>query len=289
MRRMFIVAGLFCFVCASSSVLAQSLFEECKQKKQDIAEMENQSTQIGLEVDEFNKKIRELQREKFAKIGEKTKLDKRIKIDKAMTKRMCSGLRQCDSLDRKIENLKDKIAPFSDRLRRIRKEIGERTAEVVRLNRKVDRIEASYTQLNCDNLIPGKAAQSTIDRCTDLFSQWNQLQKDISRIKGSVAALGHRYKKVMKRLRRHSAELARLSQKMHKNCRHSARFADLEEMEREQHDYRAIKDELAEMETKVRKIKKLKIRRPKMKPVLRPMNKKKKKKKKKRPGLRPVR
>ena len=51
MRRMFIVAGLFCFVCASSSVLAQSLFEECKQKKQDIAEMENQFNQINLDVE----------------------------------------------------------------------------------------------------------------------------------------------------------------------------------------------------------------------------------------------
>jgi chromosome segregation ATPase len=288
MRRMFLVAGLFCFVFASSSVMAQSLFEECKQKKQDIAEMENQFNQINLDVEELNKKVRELQREKFAKLAEKKRLEKKIKVDKAMTKRMCSSLRQCDNLDKTIERLKNKIAPFSDRLRRIRKEIGERTAEVVRLNRKVDQIETSYAQLNCDNLIPGKAAQSTIDRCTDLFSQWNQLQKDINRIKGSVVALRHRYQKVMKKLKVHSAELARLLVKMRKTCRHSERLADLEEMEKEQHGYRAINEALVDMESKVRKIKKLKINRPKMKPVLRPMNKKKKKKKK-RPGLKPVR
>jgi len=201
--------------------MAQSLFEECQQKKNDIAEMGQQAKQMDAEIANVDLKIRDLERQrqqlvrdKFEKAHEKAKLQNRIRLDQKMMDRMCSGLRQCDNLEQRVDALKARLAPLAEQLRRIRREIAERNADTVRLNREVNKIETSYRQLNCDNLVAGQAQQTTIDRCTDLFSRWNQSQKDINGLRASVAALRGRYRKVMQKMRIHGVNLARLLAKM---------------------------------------------------------------------------
>jgi len=276
MRRLVIGLGVLCTLGAFSAVSAQSLFDRCQKKKADIAVMEDSVGTIDGDVNKINSRLENLRRkqkellqQKTAKAREKAALLRRIKSEKAHHARMCVGLRQCEKLERKIEKLKKRIAPLSDRLRRIREEIRSRREESNRLSEIVEKIEASYANLKCDDLVAGQAAQATIDRCSDLFSRWNKLQADINKLQSSVVALRDRYKRVMKKMRAQNAELVRLAKKMRKACSHSSRMAELETLEKEQHGYRAISDDLEKMSRRVKKFRALKIRRPKMKPTIR--------------------
>jgi len=299
-KRLTLAISVLFFFCLGGAAQAESLFEQCQQKKRDIAEMEDQAKQIDGEMADLDMQIRdlarkkqELLREKANKSREKKRLERKIRVDRAMMNRSCSGLRQCEAYERKIDQLKERIRPLSERLRRIRQEIRERGSEVRQLERETRKIESSYSKLNCDGLVAGQSSQSTIDRCSDLFSDWNRMQKDINSLQSSMSALRNRYRSVMRKMRRHNTELARLLRKMRASCGHSDRLADLRRMKEEQDDFRGIDDELDDMESSVRKIRTLKIVKPKLKkalkkkPVLRPV-KDKRKKRRRRPTLKKV-
>jgi len=298
MKKLLLIPCALAVCCLASTAMAQSLFEECQQKKNDIAEMGQQAKQMDAEIANVDLKIRDLERQrqqlvrdKFEKAHEKAKLQNRIRLDQKMMDRMCSGLRQCDNLEQRVDALKARLAPLAEQLRRIRREIAERNADTVRLNREVNKIETSYRQLNCDNLVAGQAQQTTIDRCTDLFSRWNQSQKDINGLRASVAALRGRYRKVMQKMRIHGVNLARLLAKMRRTCGHSTRLAELENLEKEQSGFSAIKRELDQMESSIGRIPRLKIIRPRLRPMLKkkPVLRKMLKPKKEKPGLKKVR
>ena len=297
MKKLSIAIGMLCVFGLSAMVSAQGLYQRCENRKAEIQTMKDQVKQIDNEIANVNDQIRDLQqqmadlkRKRLSKQGHKTALQRKIKAEEASFKRMCSALSQCEAYERKIDRLKARMAPMGERLRTIRQEIRERNTEVNRLNGAVDRIENSYAQLGCDNLVPGQAADSTIDRCTNLFKEWNELQAAINGLKKSVAALQGRYQRVIRKMRAFSVDLARLTKKMRDACSHSARMADLEALEKEHDDYRSMKNEINDISSRVKKFRKLKI----VRPVIRPKKKGKtkpvivpKKKKKGKPVIRP--
>lgn len=305
MKKLGIAIGMLCLFGISTTVSAQSLFQRCENRKTEIQTIKDQVKQIDNEVANVNDQIRDLmqqmvdlRRKRTSKQGHKTALTRKIKAEEASFKRMCSALSQCEAYERKIDRLKARMAPMGERLRKIREEIRARSTEVTRHNAAVDRIESSYAQLGCDNLVPGQTADSTIDRCTNLFKEWNDLLTDINNLKRSVAALQGRYQRVIRKMRAFSVDLARLTKKMREACSHSSRIADLDALEKEHDDYRALRDELNDISSKVKKVRRLKIVRPvirpkkKDKPTIKPKKKKKEKpvikpKKKAKPVIRP--
>lgn len=276
MKKLSIAIGMLCLFGISTTALAQSLFQRCENRKGEIQTMKDQVKQIDNEIANVNDQIRDLmqqmadlRRKRTSKQGQKTALQRKIKAEESSFKRMCSALSQCDAYDRKIDRLKARMAPMGERLRKIREEMRERSNEMVRYNQAVDRIENSYAQLGCDNLVPGQTADSTVDRCTALFKEWNGLQADINSLKRSVAALQGRYQRIIRKMRAFSVDLARLTKQMREACSHSARIADLDALEKEHNSYRKLKDELNDVSTQVRKFRRLKI----VKPVIRPKKK----------------
>jgi chromosome segregation ATPase len=251
--------------------------------KDQVKQIDNEIANVNDQIRDLMQQMAELRRKRTSKQGQKTALSRKIRAEEASYKRMCSALSQCEAYERKIDRLKARMAPMGERLRRIREEIRQRSADVTRLNAAVDRIETTYGQLGCDNLVPGQTADSTIDRCNNLFKEWNGLQTDINGLKKSVAALHGRYQRVIRKMRAFSVDLARLTKKMRDTCSHSARIADLDALEKEHDGYRALKDEINDVSTKVRKFRRLKI----VKPVIRPKPKKPKKEKKGRPVIVP--
>jgi chromosome segregation ATPase len=276
MRKLAIAVGMLCLLGFSTSALAQSLFQRCENRKAEIQTMKDQIKLIDNEIANTNDQIRDLmqqmadlRRKRTAKQGQKTALQRKIRAEEASFKRMCSSLSQCEAYERKIDRLKARMAPMGERLRKIREEIAERRAELTRYNQAVDRIENSYAQLGCDNLVPGQTADSTVDRCTALFKEWNGLQTDINTLKRSVTALQGRYQRVIRKMRAFNVDLARLTRQMRETCSHSARIADLDELEREHQSYVKMQDELKDVSSRVRKFRRLKI----VKPVIRPRKK----------------
>jgi chromosome segregation ATPase len=303
MKKLSIAIGVLCLFGISTAALAQSLFQRCENRKGEIQTMKNQVKQIDNEIVSVNDQIgdlmqqmTDLRRQRTAKRGEKAALQRKIRAEEAGFKRMCSALSRCEAYERKIDRLKTRMEPMAERLRKIHEEIRTRNTEVVRHNQAVDRIENSYAQLGCDNLVPGQTADSTIDRCTNLFKEWNDLQSDINNLKKSVARLQGRYQRVIRKMRAFGIDLARLTKKMREACSHSTRIADLDALEKEHDGYHKIKDELNDISSKVKKFRRLKIVKPvirmkkKGKPVIKPKKKAKpviKPKKKAKPVIRP--
>jgi len=283
MKKLGIAIGMLCVFGVSAMVSAQGLYQRCENRKAEIQTMRDQVKQIDNEIANVNDQIRDLQQQmadmksrQRSKHGERAALERKIRAEEASYKRMCSALSQCEAYERKIDRLKARMAPMGERLRKIREEIRQRSEELGRHNAAVDRIENSYAQLACDNLVPGQTADSTIDRCTNLFKEWNDLQAAINGLKKSVATLQGRYQHVIRKMRAFSTDLHRLTKQMRDACSHSARMADLEALEKEQEDYRHMKDELNDISSRVKKFRKLKI----VRPVIRPKHHGKKDKKK---------
>lgn len=294
MRSFVIGAGILCLVVPTAQVSAQSLFERCEKKKaeiermeQDVRRIESDMVNIDTQMRELQRRQADLRRDKSAKARQKFSLLKRIKSEQARRARMCSPLRQCESYERKVERLRSRMGPLSEKLRRIRDEMHKKGDDIEKLSREVNRIENSYTQLACDNLVPGQTSQTTIDRCSDLFSSWNKLQADINTLRNWLRSLRNRYQQVMRQMRSYQTELAGLLRKMRQACAHSDRLAELERLDKEQHGYRSMRDEFESMANKFNRFKKLRIVRPKLKPAKRDKPKLKPKNKKDKPRLKP--
>ncbi len=293
MKKLSIAVGMLCLFGISASALAQSLFQRCENRKAEVQTMKDQVKQIDNEIANVNDQIRDLmqqmadlRRKKTAKKGQQTALQRKIRAEEASFNRMCGALSHCEAYERKIDRLKDRMKPMAERLHKIREEIGERGNELTRYDQAVTRIENSYAQLGCDNLVPGQTADSTVDRCTALFKEWNDMQADMNTLKRSVAALEGRYQRIVRKMRASNSELARLTRQMRASCSHSARISDLDDLEREHQGYLKMKDELRNMSSRIKK-----FRRPKIvKPVIRPRKKGKPvihPKKKSKPVIRP--
>jgi chromosome segregation ATPase len=276
MKKLTIAVGMLCLFGISASALAQSLFQRCENRKAEIQTMKDQVKQIDNEIANVNDQIRDLmqqmadlKRKKTAKKGQQSALQRKIRAEEASFRRMCGALSHCEAYEKKIDRLKERMAPMAEKLRKIREEIGERGAELSRYDQAVSRIENSYAQLGCDNLVPGQTADSTVDRCTALFKEWSGMQAEMNTLKRSVAALEGRYQRIVRKLRAFKGELARLTRQMRETCSHSARIADLDELEREHEGYLKMKEELRDVSSRIKKFRRLKI----VKPVIRPRKK----------------
>ena len=82
----------------------------------------------------------------------------------------------------------------------MRSEISNRSSESAQLRREIDPLRHEYKKLSCNNLVPGSTAQSTIDRCAAIFSQWNRLQARVNQLNNHLAALKSRYQRLISQL-----------------------------------------------------------------------------------------
>jgi chromosome segregation ATPase len=274
MKRLVIGFSVMSLLGLASMASAQSLFERCEKKKQKITDMEADVGKTEAKITTISERLRDLRRQQRELNVKKSDLLRRIKSEKAHHNRMCSALRQCERYEQKVDKLRDRIDPLAQRLRKIREEIRERQGESNRLSEEAEKIENAYQNLNCDNLVAGDVAQSTIDRCNALFSSWNKIAKDIKALDSSVISLRDRYQRVMKRMQSIRAELAQLTRQMNQACSHSTYITKLESMEKEQHTYRAMKDDLDRMNKRMRRFKTMKLRQPKRKMKIKPKKKK---------------
>jgi len=294
MKNLAVVIGALAVFGLNASASAQSLFERCKKQKEEIAGMKNEVGDLSSQIQTIDerladmaRRVRELRVDKGKKTRQKDALGKKIRGEEARHKRRCRALRQCESLDNRVSQLKENMAPQTERLQKIREEIRSRNSGIADLNRDVGRIENQFGQLGCDSLQIGQTAQTTFDRCSKLSKDWSSVQNRINQLQASVQRLRKAYQQVMRKMRTASVELDRLLKKMREACSHSARLAELEDMEKRQHEYRSIKDQLDEMDTKVKRFRTLKLK--KAKPTIRPKKGDKRKKKKKKHTLKPVR
>lgn len=273
MKKLVIAISALAMFGLVSTANAQSLFERCQKDKEDMARMDREATDLTNRITDIDKQMAELRRERVEKDRQRMRLQRRLKRERVQHARRCRGLRECENLDRQVAQLKQRMEPQAERLRKIRDGIRDRSREISELSTDVHRMENQYRQLGCDNLQIGQTAQSTFDKCSQLSKDWASVQGRIDRLQDSVARLRAGYQKVMQQMRANNVALARLLKKFRDKCSHSRdRLAELEQMEKNRHEYQSIGNELEEMSTKVRKFRAMKLAPAgtKTKPTLKP-------------------
>jgi len=261
-------------LCWAGRLSAQSLFEECQQKKAQIEQMKAQVQQMLAEIAGLSARIADLERQKQEllrqrsdKEREKARLENTIRVDENMMRRSCAGLEECNRLEQRIEALRQRMEPLRATAQAIRSELDSRRAEQDRLEAESNRLAATYNQLNCGNLVAGQAEQQVIDQCHNIFSSWNQMEKDLNQLEAQIRDLRARHTQLLHQLRAQQAEIALLLRKMRSSCPQSGFVAQLEQMDNEGRDWVKWEDQLKVMENRMGQIRKLKVVKPVIKPV----------------------
>ena len=284
MKRILVATAVSTLVLATVA-RAQSLFEQCQQKKLDIQQMERQSQAMAQEIGRIDAQIRQLQMQRNQKAREKQQLDRKIRIDRAMMERSCRFLRECERLERQVHQLKQRMQPMMDESRALRGDLDRYRSQADRIDGRINRVSTAYRQLNCDHLVAGQTAQSTIDRCSRLFSEWNALQKELNTLQDSIRGLKGRFQRLMKKIRRFKARIAQLLRKMRRNCTHSSALAELERLDNDWRTWESWGGQIGELNNRLVRFRSLRIVKPRVapppprhKPKLKPVKKHKLKK-----------
>ncbi|MBL6975914.1 MAG: hypothetical protein ISR64_09305 [Deltaproteobacteria bacterium] len=225
---------------------------------------------LDQQIQELAQKKRELEKYRSGKMKSKAAMEQDLKRTGIKLEKACN---RCAAIEKKVNILKAKLAPLSSKMQSVMQGIRKRTQEAGRLEKQVDRIETRYNRLRCDNLVAGQTAQSTIDECASLFSEWNRLQKQINTLQAGVDTLTSQYWKLMKQAKSKRIQLARLRDRMERNCASHPLVGELKALEKMHSDYDGLKMDLEQLGKKLKRFKRLKMRKA-------PLPKKKKKRKK---------
>jgi chromosome segregation ATPase len=283
MKRTILFATAACLVGLPSLAAAQGLrmgrHQQCDQQKAEIANMKTQVDSLDAEaikvadrVMKIRRRLQEFEQKRADMARERKGLTERIKAGEAEMARRCRGMEACARLDQRVDDLQNRLNPIHQQLRAVRDEIRREIQQISTLNQDVNRISNQYQQLNCENLVPGQTAQSTVDRCHALFSEWNAAATRINQLEASLRNLRGRYQGLMAQTQNINREIAQLRNEMRKDCSDSQRYAVLEQLDRDRGEYDGLKSELDTADSNVGKLRLLKIAPAKPKPGLRKAN-----------------
>ena len=275
MRNATFVFALVITVTASGVTLAQSRGHRCEQKKNDLntytvrlSSLNMELAPIDQEIDRLNRRIQELREAQQQKLNERNALQESVRTLEEDMDRVCRPYqgRECLALENRADNIKGRAHPLNERMNAIRNDIQNLNQEVGRSSREAERIENQYNQLGCGNLVPGQTAQTTIDRCSGLFGEWNRLQADIKADQASINTLRGRYDQFAREQQTLRSEVSRLVADMRARCHDSERLGELEAVDRDHSNFIMLKAELDDMASRINRFRMLKILEPNVKP-----------------------
>ncbi|MCP4604807.1 MAG: hypothetical protein GY847_30520 [Proteobacteria bacterium] len=272
MRKCIVFVGALAAVLVTTSAFAQKPEEACKTEKDKVVKLIAKEDGIKAEIkaitdelDKLAKKKKELLANRGAKKRETVSVKKEIRKAKVEQKKACAKIERCKKAEERIKKLKAKISPLRAELKAIRKEIRSRNKRAAEIGAGIEGLEKQYNKLNCRNLVAGETPQATIDKCSDIFSKWNALQKDLNDLNTKVISTRRSYTKVMVKMRVLRVERKILSKLVKVNCGDGKQAKDVEVLETKEKDDDAIKAEIDEVAVKIKKSRKIKIVKPKVK------------------------
>lgn len=222
-----------------------------------LVKTNHQLKNIDEQIQALVQKKRELERHRAAKLKSRAAMERDLKSTQFKVKKACN---RCAAIEKKVKKLKTQLAPLSSKMQIVMQGIRKRAQEANRLEKQVDRLETRYNRLRCDNLVAGQTAQSTIDECSSLFSEWNKLQKQINTLQAGVATLKGQYWKLMKQAKSKRIKLKQLLDRMEANCASHPLVGELKALKKMHSDYDGLKKDLDHLGRKLDRFKRLKMR-----------------------------
>ncbi|MEE8409573.1 MAG: hypothetical protein V3T05_08210 [Myxococcota bacterium] len=172
--------------------------------------------QLRRQLDELNRKRRDTKKLVDTYNIRIAKADKAYKKD-------CAKNTNCDQYDTLADSLDGQSQNVETQLGGVRIDIDRTRRDIDVLRGRIDPLRREYHNLRCNNMVPGETAQSTIDRCSSIFSEWNRLQSDLNRHNRALPILKSRYEQLLAELRTIESRARGYEDYMTRNCQSSSK------------------------------------------------------------------
>ena len=208
--------------------------------------------------------ITELERRLAYLKKEKRRAERRVGNQEARVKRLstvydkeCKGGDSCERTEKRVRTLERAAQPLEAELNDLGRGIRESRVRIGQLRGDIRVLRDDYKRLRCGALVPGQTTQTTIDRCSEIFSDWNRTQQELDRYSRNLSSMRTRYGNIKSRLDSLTGSLNSAEAYLARNCKKSparqtirsrkttlqqaeALFRELEAMSRDLDDARSI-------------------------------------------------
>jgi len=214
---------------------------------------------VDAEIAELQRRLADLSTRRRELQSQSQAYQRRLADTDALYKRECAAEESCDTYDSQVGDLERQTAPLQAELDRIGQDIGVAKRDVDVLSRQIEPLQREYGERRCNNLVPGETDQSTIDRCSAIFSDWNRYQGDLNRQLARLSELRARYQQSMSELRALETRAASYRTYMERNCARSAKTQVVRDYGRVQKNAERLGHELDQLVDTVTKLRGIRI------------------------------
>lgn len=203
-------------MCPSKRAILEQDRQRLDSYRAELSGVEAELSALQRRIDELNKRRNDLR-------GLARAQESRIARNEQTIKKECQADDGCERLEQAASDLDTRSASVERELDAVRTEIGTNARSVNELRQRIEPLQREYNDKKCNNLVPGETAQSTIDRCSAIFSDWNRLQAELNRQNNRMPELRSRYEQLMSELRSLESRGTAVSTQLTRQCSGSAK------------------------------------------------------------------
>ena len=212
---------------------------------------------VDAEIAELERRLTYLKKEKRRAEARTRNQQNRVKRLSAVYDKECKGGDSCARTEKRVASLERAAQPLEAELTDLGRGIREGRVRIGQLRGDIRILRDDYKRLRCGSLVPGQTTQATIDRCSEIFSDWNRTQQELDRYSRNLTSMRTRYRNIKSRLDSLTASLNSAEAYLARNCKESsaretirtrkttlqraeALFRELEAMSKDLDDARSI-------------------------------------------------
>lgn len=193
------------------------------EQARDRLEFESNSLRgVDAEITELERRLAYLKNEKRRAEARTRNQEARVKRLSTAYDKECKGGDSCDRTEKRVATLERAAQPLEAELNDLSRGIRESRVRIGQLRGDIRILRDDYRRLRCDALVPGQTTQATIDRCSELFSDWNRTQQELDRYSRNLTSMRTRYRNIKGRLDSLTASLNSAEAYLAQNCKQSS-------------------------------------------------------------------
>jgi len=225
------------------------------QEQEKLDNYKAQSAGVTAEINQLQQRLRELRTRKSRTNRAVANQGRKVKNMQGAYNRQCKKHENCDRYEAQASSLERQSKPIEAALNQISADITDIRKTVSALQARIAPLRADYSQNKCGNLVPGQTTQAVINKCTNIFSQWNDLQSSVNYNNRRITSLKSSYRRYSNQLDSLNNRATSVSAYLAKNCLNSPKKAQMDR-------YQAVRVRAkklgAELDDMIRQLSKLK-------------------------------
>ncbi len=214
---------------------------------------------IDAEIAQLQQRLRELGQTRSRTQSTVSGLETRVQQDESSLKSQCGMTDTCDRYEAIVVRLDTDTRALETDASVVRREISSTQNSVANLRRSIEPLRVEYGRLSCNNLVPGETQQRTIDRCSQIFSEWNRRQAELSRYNQMIPSLRHRYENILAQLNAMDDRANSAEAYLKRSCRSSRQLRTVDVVHGRRRNIVTLGDDLKRLSDSINDLENLRI------------------------------